>query len=448
MSSTLAGPGILLLLTDAPAIGDAATADLASAHPGAALLQAPAAGFWPFRYPLAPSLPDGPVIVRVEGFEQAVVNHQTANTRLVTTQARYLMTEWHAALERHGQAWMVVTAAPELLVAHAPEIATRRGVFGRLRIVDEPPARSGTPGTRAPEHLSTRAPGHLSTRAPEHLSALERAFRSDDPAERLRLCVQALDEERTPGALVAAASACMEVNDLDAARRDLEDAVTLAPDWAAARFELGKLFLRLDDMEQAAAAFRAACDRLPAFGPAWANLGATLGELDRPDEALAAFERALADDPDSPQAVNNVGVVSRELGRLAESEAAFRRVTTLAPEMAFGYYNLGHTLFLRGRYQAALSAYARGRSRDPESNPVQATRLAMCQLATGDAQGSLAELQRATSGLPAAYRRQLLADTSTIAWALITHKPDLEGWKQVNDWLSAELQATEEQGLK
>lgn len=232
MSATAESPLITLILGANPAIGDAATADLASAHPGATPLQAPAAGSWPFRHPLAPSLPDGgPVIIRVEGFEQAVVNHQTANTRLVTTQARYLMTEWHAALERHGQAWMVVTAAPELLVAHAPEIATRRGVFGRLRIVDEPPAPSGTPGTRAPEHPSaqapghpsTRAPGHLSTRAPEHLSALERAFRSDDPAERLRLCVQALDEERTPGALVAAASACMEVNDLDAARRDLEE---------------------------------------------------------------------------------------------------------------------------------------------------------------------------------------------------------------------------------
>jgi tetratricopeptide (TPR) repeat protein len=415
---------ITLILGGDPAQGRAVAAELAAARTGAAALDAPEPASWPFRYPLA-ELPRGPVIVLAQGLEDAVVNHQTANTRLVTTQARYLMTEWQAALERHGQAWMVVTAAPDLLAPDAPEVAQRRGIFGRIRVLDR---------TRPPEHPGTRAPEHLSPPG-----TLPKAFRIQDPAERLRLCVQALDEERTPGALVATASACMEVNDLDAARRDLEDALALAPEWAAARFELGKLFLRLDDMEQAAAAFQAACDRLPAFGSAWANLGATLGELDRTGEALAAFERALADDPDSPQAVNNVGVVSRELGRLAESEAAFRRVTALAPEMAFGYYNLGHTLFLRGRYQAALSAYTMGRARDPESNAVQATRLAMCQLATGDAGGSLAELQRATSGLPRAYRRQLLSDTSTIAWALITHKPDLKGWKQVNDWLSAEL---------
>src|SRR5262245_18211754 len=98
----------------------------------------------------------------------------------------------------------------------------------------------------------------------------------------------------------------MEVHDLDAALRNLDEAVAAAPDWAAAHFELGKLWLRRDDMEQAAVRFQAAVDVLPGFGPAWANLGATLGELDRPAEALSAFERALENDPDSPQAVNNV----------------------------------------------------------------------------------------------------------------------------------------------
>ena len=165
----------------------------------------------------------------------------------------------------------------------------------------------------------------------------------------------------------------------------------------------------------------------PGFGPAWANLGGTLGELDRPQEALAAFERALALDPASPQALNNVGVVRRELGRLSESEAAFRQVIQLTPGMAFGHYNLGHTLFLQGRFQAALSAYAEGQARDPEKNPVQASRLALCKVATGDAAGALRELQRATAGLPREYRQQLLGDTSAILWALVTQHPELHG---------------------
>jgi tetratricopeptide (TPR) repeat protein len=192
-------------------------------------------------------------------------------------------------------------------------------------------------------------------------------------------------------------------------------------------------------MERAAEAFAGATRLMPSFTAAWANLGATLGELDRQEEALAAFEAALRLDPQNPQALNNVGVARRELGFLDQSAAAFRRVIELLPERAFGHYNLGHTLFLQGRYQAALSAYREGQLRDADRNPVQATRLAMCRLASGDATGALAELRDSTVNLPADYRRQLLADTQSIALALLTDRPDLPGWGTVSGWLAAEL---------
>jgi tetratricopeptide (TPR) repeat protein len=358
---------------------------------GGRVIASPPPAEWPFRYPLAAELPAGPVVVRANAFDDAFINQQASGTQLVTTQRAYLEAEWAAALAAHSNAWLL--------------------------LVDTP----------APQHHGTTA-------------LLPRAFRVTDAAERLALCVEALASGgRTAPALVATASVCMEVNDLDAAARDLEEAIGLAPLWSAARYELGKLWLRRDDMAQAAEAFQAASDRLPQFAPAWSNLGATLGELDRPAEALAAFERALALQPDSPQALNNVGVVRRELGRLVESEAAFRQVITLTPGLAFGHYNLGHTLFLQGRFQAALSAYAEGQAHDPEKNAVQASRLALCRVATGDADGGLRELRRATDGLPREYRRQLLADTSAILWALVTQQPGLSGWQPLQAWLDGEL---------
>ena len=352
------------------------------------IIDAPPAATWPFRYPLCPDLPAGPVELRAVEVDQAYVNAQTGATHLVTTQKTYLDAEWDAALKKHGDA--------------------------RLLVV-EGSAPAGDPGI------------------------LARAFRTADPAERLALCVEALKQGRAPGPLVATASACMEVNDLDAAARDLDEAIAQAPRWAAAHYERGKLWLRQDDMVKASASFQTAADLLPGFAPAWANLGGTLGELDKPQQALDAFERALALDPSSPQALNNIGVVRRELGRLAESESAFRQVIQLTPGMAFGHYNLGHTLFLQGRFQAALSAYAEGQARDPDKNPVQASRLALCKVATGDAPGGLRELQRAATGLPRDYRRQLLADTSAILWAVVTQHPELEGWQPVHAWLSAEM---------
>ena len=379
---------------------------------------------WPFVYPLVPALPPGPAAIRVPDLHDAFVNRQTANTRLVTTNATYVIQEFLREMGDRAEVRLVATADAEVLAEHAPEVLARHGPFAderiEIRVIRTAPSAPGAPSAAG-------------------ISRLARAFRATDPAVRLALCVEELNERRTAPALVAAASTAMEVNDLDAAARDLAEALALAPSWAAAHFEHGKLWLRRDDMAQAAGAFQQAATILPTFTAAWANLGATLGELDRPEEALAAFETALRLDPVNSQALNNVGVVRRELGRLDESEAAFRRVIELEPGRAFGYYNLGHTLFLQGRYQAALSAYGEGQRRDLERNPVQATRLAMCRLATGDARGALDDLKQAVAPLPRDYRRRLLADTQTIAWALLTHRPDLQGWNEVSEWIGAEL---------
>jgi tetratricopeptide (TPR) repeat protein len=414
----------------------------AARYPSGVVLAAPAAVTWPFRHPLAPAFPDRPAIIWAPDVHEAFVNHQASGTRLVTTQGAYLMETWRTALEGRDDLLLLATADHEALERHAPEALAGRGAFRRalVHVLSEddgsrqPAAGSGE---QALEDTSDDGGRRVDDGAVEGL--LARAFREADPDERLALCVQALDRGRTAPALVAAASASMEVNDLEAAARDSSEALTQAPDWAAAHFERGKLWLRRDDMERASASFREAAERLPGFASAWANLGATLGELDRPEAALAAFEHALTCDPGNHQVLNNIGVVRRELGRLVEAEDACRQVIAVVPDLAFGYYNLGHTLFLQGRYHAALGAYAEGQRRDPERNPVQASRLAMCRLATGDPSGAVKELQQATTRLPRDYRRQLLADTGAIAMALLTHKPDLTGWKQVNDWVQGEL---------
>jgi tetratricopeptide (TPR) repeat protein len=411
----------------------AIAAGWASARHAVADVAAAPAASWPFTHPLRVAPPKSPAIVWMPDVHEAFVNHQTGSTRLVTTQASYLMQAW-LDLTSDCDVLLLAMADPASLDRHAPEALAGRGPFGQALIsvrASPPPLPERA---RAREIPDGRGGGPGASKA-----LLAAAMRTGDPAERLALCVKALDEGRSAGALLATASACMEVNDLEAAARALDEAVALTPDWAAAHFERGKMWLRVDDMERASQSFRDAAAQMPRFASAWANLGATLGELDRPAEALSAFEQALRADPSSPQTLNNIGVVNRELGNLADSEAAFRRVIELAPNLAFGYYNLGHTLFLQGRYHAALSTYVEGQKRDPERNPVQASRLGLCRLASGDATGALDELQRAMRGLPPEYKQQLLADTNAIACALLTHRPELPGWKQVHDWLTGEL---------
>ncbi len=164
--------------------------------PAARVIDAPQSSEWPFRYPLCPELPPGPVVVRAQAVDDAFVNAQSRGTQLVTTQRPYLEAEWAAALARHGD-------------------ATLEAVSGHSESITHP---------------------------------LAIAFRLPDPAARLAMCVDALKSGRTAAALVATASVCMEVNDLDAAARDLDEALSLAPAWAAAHYERGKLWLRSDDM--------------------------------------------------------------------------------------------------------------------------------------------------------------------------------------------------------
>jgi tetratricopeptide (TPR) repeat protein len=378
---------------------------------------------WPFTRTPWVELPQTDVVVWARRLHDAFPGGQAGGTRLVLTQSSYQMQRWLDWISSRGTVRLIADADRAALEHTAPEALTRRGPWAHFDIVDV-----GEPGTEEPHE-----PG-----AP--IQGIGAAFRTTDPEERLTLCRRAVDDSPAdPIVLLALGSGYMEVQDLEASREAIERAIALAPDWEAVHYEHGKLFLRLDDMERASRAFAEAGRLMPSFSAAFSNLGATLGELDRPDEALRAFEQALADDPNGYTILNNIGVVSRELGRLPASEAALRKVVSIAPDFVFGHYNLGHTLFLQGRYQAALAAYIEGQRRDPEKNARQACRLAVVRLAAGDAEGAVRDLQRHTARLPTEQKREVLAEAQEILWALLTDQPALAGWRRVADAVQKEL---------
>ena len=175
-----------------------------------------------------------------------------------------------------------------------------------------------------------------------------------------------------------------------------------APEWAAAHFERGKLWLRADDMERASESFRAAADRMPRFGSAWANLGATLGRARSAGGgaggvragARRAIRRAIRRSTTSAWSGASWASSPSPRPRFAASSSS-RRIWRLAITIS------ATRCSCRAVIRRRSSAYVEGQKRDPERNPVQATRLAMCRLATGDARGAIGELRRAISGLAA-----------------------------------------------
>jgi tetratricopeptide (TPR) repeat protein len=361
--------------------------------------------------------------VRIDDLELAFPNRQTEGVRLVLTQPAYLL---QTLMDRLG--------ADDVVIATA-ETATERCRFFDCATVQGAQEDRSVGGRTL--NAPSRGPAAPSAR---FVALLMRAFTCEAPEERAALCREAV--RAAPSSEVAAlslASACREIQDAAGARAALDAALRLAPDWAAAHFEDGKLWLAADDMIRARDAFARATALMPTFSAAFSNLGATLGELDDPEGASAAFAHALECDPDNVTLLNNIGVLERERGNLAASEEALTRVTELHPKFVFGHYNLGHTRFLRGDYAGALAAYEDGWGLDSQKNRRQGCRLALVRFANGRAEAAEREFWQLANSAPAAEREELLLEAYEIGSALLQAQPQLASGREFVDRIGTAL---------
>lgn len=361
------------------------------------------AATWMHRRYVTPEAPGHlPFHIRVHDLHLAFPAGQTGGTRLVLTQATYQLQRWLDWLDAHPG----ITAEGDLSAAtpaQAREAFAARGPWARIA-VEPVPVRTPDDGDLDPD---------------DPLAPLRAAFEQPDPEERWRCARRlAFDFPSQPALHLAFASACMELQRLDDAHAAIERALALSPDWEAAHFEQGKLWLRLDDTPKAAAAFAEAGRLMPSFSAAFSNLGAALGELERPEEALAALEQALRFDPHGHAILNNIGATSRDLGRLDEAESALKEAVARAPHFAFAHYNLGHTLFLQGRFADARDAYEQGLAVDGQKSPRQRCRAALAHAATNDTARAAAYLVDAIEAAPEDQRAEMVNESVAVLTAL------------------------------
>ncbi|HET9270699.1 MAG TPA: tetratricopeptide repeat protein [Vicinamibacterales bacterium] len=361
------------------------------------------AGSWPFRRHVTPSGPAPPPRIRLLGLHRAFPAGQTSGTRLVLTQATYQLQRWLDWLNEHPSVVVLgdCTAAPP---AMAREAFAQRGPWARIAVEAVPPAAADAARDAEPS---------------DPFDPLRVAFDHGTAEDRWRHSRRlSYDYPSHPALHLAHASACMELLRLDDAHAAIEHALSLAPEWEAVHFELGKLWLRSDDTERAAAAFAEAGRLMPSFSAAFSNLGAALGELERHEEALDALKQALRFDPFGHAILNNIGAAARDLGRLDEAETAFRQALTHAPTFVFAHYNLGHTCFLQGRFAEARDAYEAGLAADPRPGPRQRCRAALAHAASGDPARAQAYFEQALEGTEAEAREELVNESAAVLDAL------------------------------
>lgn len=158
-----------------------------------------------------------------------------------------------------------------------------------------------------------------------------------------------------------------ETGDLKRARQMLTRAIALNPEAPLPYFDLGTVFLRLDQLEAALGQFEAGINlprprgNIPDLAVAVADFKQALSKRPDPEAyntfgrllgvagadtqaIVAAFQEAIRLRPDYAEAYNNLGLVHIQTGDDEPGIAAFRKAIELRPDYADAHQNLGAVL--------------------------------------------------------------------------------------------------------
>ncbi len=171
-----------------------------------------------------------------------------------------------------------------------------------------------------------------------------------------------------------AAAAHVALGDLAAARTALEAALALDGQNEETLNSLGRLHLRQDRFEAAAACFRALLDHHPRAGEGWVNLAGALTALARHDEARTAAETAVTLWPDEPVGHLHLGAAALGQGDGPAAVSALQTCCRLAPDWPVAWETLGEALMAVAAWGPATDALAHALALDPDRH---AARLAL-----------------------------------------------------------------------
>jgi tetratricopeptide (TPR) repeat protein len=147
-----------------------------------------------------------------------------------------------------------------------------------------------------------------------------------------------------------------EAGRLDAARAAYEEVLTLVPEAAVTRSNLGNVLRDQGSLGDAIAAHRAALACDPGYAGGWVNLALALEDAGDIDSALAAAHRAIALTPGDPEVCLALGHVALAAGRIEAAIESFLAVLQANPRHGSALLNLAVALKEGGATAAANNA--------------------------------------------------------------------------------------------
>ncbi len=128
-------------------------------------------------------------------------------------------------------------------------------------------------------------------------------------------------------------------------------------DSPGAHYGLATACFMLGDLASAALHFKEVTRLDGLHAGAFINLGAVYNRLDQLDEAVKALRRGIQLDPRRAEGYYNLGLVYRRKGEPELAIQAYREATHVNPRMSDAHSNLANLLSEMGRYSQAIQHY-------------------------------------------------------------------------------------------
>jgi tetratricopeptide (TPR) repeat protein len=120
-----------------------------------------------------------------------------------------------------------------------------------------------------------------------------------------------------------------------------QQVISKYPEYAAAFYNLGTIYLNKGLLPQAEQYLRRATELRPIDASAWNNLGMVAAQEGHNEEAVKYFQEAIRQNPQHVIALENLGKLYHDNGRFEEAEKSFERALNINPQNPEVNYDLG-----------------------------------------------------------------------------------------------------------
>jgi tetratricopeptide (TPR) repeat protein len=141
------------------------------------------------------------------------------------------------------------------------------------------------------------------------------------------------------------------------ARQLYLQALGLRSDAPDVHYGLATVCFLLNDLPSAAYHFKEVTRLDPLRAGAYINLGAVYNRLDQFDDAIPVLRRGIQLDNHRAEGYYNLGLVHRRKGQVDLAIEAYREATRVNPRMADAHYNLANLYLEKEKYNLAIVHY-------------------------------------------------------------------------------------------